>query len=98
MLIPAGKNRAAEYRPGSARRTANKLAKTARPSFMSHSLLFQAPEFAAPCSKIAASSKQTQLIVGPSLTVGAPSISRTVVIRADWPRFCFKLENKPDSP
>ncbi|MGA3200753.1 MAG: hypothetical protein ABSD89_15320, partial [Halobacteriota archaeon] len=31
--------------------------------------------------QIAASSKQTQLMTGPSFTVGAPCFSRTLVIR-----------------
>jgi len=46
---------------------------------MSHCLLSQTPTSRSNV-QIAASSKQTQLIIGPSLTVGAPGISRTVVV------------------
>src|ERR1035437_6240272 len=46
---------------------------------MSHCLPSPPPKPAAPTFQIAASSKQTQLITGPSLAVGSPCFSRTVV-------------------
>src|SRR5450759_2805727 len=46
---------------------------------MSHCLLSLPPKPAAPTFQIAASSKQTQLITGPSLAVGSPCFSRTAV-------------------
>src|ERR1039457_5744655 len=47
---------------------------------MSHCLPSSPPRPAAPTFQIAASSKQTQLITGPSLAVGSPCFSRTAVI------------------
>src|ERR1019366_1597466 len=47
---------------------------------MSHCLPSSPPRPAAPTFQIAASSKQTQLITGPSLAVGTPCFSRTVVL------------------
>src|ERR1039457_4553746 len=47
---------------------------------MSHCLPSSPPKPAAPTFQIAASSKQTQLIIGPLLAVGSPCFSRTAVI------------------
>jgi hypothetical protein len=46
---------------------------------MSHCLPSPPPKPAAPTFQIAASSKQTQLITGPSLADGSACFSRTVV-------------------
>src|SRR5947209_1588326 len=46
---------------------------------MSHCLPSPPPKPAAPTFQIAASSKQTQLITGPSLAVGTSCFSRTAV-------------------
>src|SRR5712692_1492484 len=54
---------------------------------MSHCLPSPPPKPAAPTFQIAASSKQTQLITGPSLAVGTPCFSRTAVILAIAHRF-----------
>src|ERR1039457_418938 len=48
---------------------------------MSHCLPSSPPKPAAPTFQIAASSKQTQLITGPSLAVGTPCFSRTAVVQ-----------------
>src|SRR5712691_5868234 len=47
---------------------------------MSHCLPSPPPKPAAPTVQIAASSKQTQLITGPSLAVGTSCFSRTAVL------------------
>src|SRR2546427_9526395 len=49
---------------------------------MSHCLPSPPPKPAAPAFQIAASSKQTQLITGPSLAVGTPCFSRTAVSKS----------------
>ncbi|MGA3200335.1 MAG: hypothetical protein ABSD89_13175, partial [Halobacteriota archaeon] len=54
-----------------------------------HEPLSAVPGAQTSCSniQIAASSKQTQLITGPSFTVGAPCFSRTVVIYTVGPGY-----------
>jgi hypothetical protein len=63
---------------------------------MSHCLPSPPPKPAAPAFQIAASSKQTQLITGPSLAVGTPCFSRTAVdVPVDHPKLIQIHNLKP---